>query len=130
MSNTQVWENAGMENKDHINVKLDQETLGIVIDTFSYMIENYNTSGVIDHASWIIEQEELEDTVAKLKPYAESNQNPVVIPMNYDDWNTYSRLVDYGGYAAPKQEDRVLLEGLYETYSDWEDEGMVPTGPL
>lgn len=122
-----------MENKDpitHINVQLDQEALETIINTFSYMAENYDTTGVIDHAAWIINKQELEDTVAKLKPYANSDANPVEIPMGYDDWNTYSRLIDYAGYAAPEQQDRELLEDLFDSYSDLEDEGMVPAGPV
>ena len=119
----------GSKGISHINVELNQESLEIIIDTFSYMAENYDAAGVIDHAAWIIEKQELENTAAMLKPYADSGQDPVDISMGYDEWNTYSRLVDYAGYAAPKQEDRALLEDLFETYSDWEDEGSVPTGP-
>ncbi len=111
-------------NQKQINVKLDRKALNVVMRTFSFMIENYNISGVIDHAAWIIEKKELKDSLAKLMPYVESGQNPVVIPMGNDDWNIFTRLVDYSGYAAPKQEDRALLEKLYEVYSDWENAGM------
>jgi len=97
-----------------IKMRLDQKILYVVIDVFSYMIENYNMTGVIDHAAWIIEKEELEIMIAKLKPFIRLEQKIIIIPMHEEDYNVFVRLIDYAGYIAPKQKDRALLESLYD----------------
>lgn len=112
----------GNKKTQQIVLRLDRHILNVVIDTFSYMITNYDITGVIDHAAWIIQKSELEAMVSKFKPFAELDQKLIVIPMNQEDYNIYVRLVDYAGYAAPKQEDRALLETLDEAYIDQDDD--------
>lgn len=104
------------------SLRLDRHILNVVIDTFSYMITNYDITGVIDHAAWIIQKSELEAMVFKFKPYAELDQKLAIIPIDEKDYNIYVRLVDYAGHAAPKQEDRALLETLYDAYMDQEND--------
>lgn len=111
-------------SENQTSVRLDRYAFKVVIDAFSYMIEHYNLTGVIDHAAWIIQKPELEVLVAKLKPYLERDQNLAIIPMTETEYIVYVRLIDYAGHAAPNREDRVLLETLYDAYLESEESQM------
>ncbi|NNE56307.1 MAG: hypothetical protein HKN32_09820 [Flavobacteriales bacterium] len=106
---------------DQTEVRLDRYTLKVVIDAFSYMIEHYHVTGVIDHAAWIIDKSELEAMVDKLKPHTHLDQHMAIIGMAEKEHNVYVRLIDYAGYAAPKQEDRAVLETLHDAYMESEE---------
>lgn len=108
-------------SQPQFEVRLDLYALNVVIDAFSYMIEYYHATGVIDHAAWIIEKSELEAMVELLKLHAHQDQNMALVPMAESDHDTYVRLINYAGYAVPKREDRALLEILHDAYMANED---------
>ena len=93
---------------------LERKLLSVALDTFAFMIENYHKADGIDHAAWIIEKRELEEILATLGPYASSDLKVPMLEMSEKEYDTFIRLIDYAGYAAPEQADRSLLERLYE----------------
>lgn len=101
-----------------ISLKLDQHVVRVVSETFSYMLNNYHITGVIDHAAWIIAQDELAEIISLFRPHLEAGRKVRVIRLKAKQYDTFLRLLDYAGFAAPKQADRAVLEVAYEAYLD------------
>jgi len=110
--------------QNQIYIAIDKKTLLIVFDTLSFMSKNYRVTGVIDHAAWIISEQNLHDTIEILKSYLHSKETVVLISMTLQQWNSYVRLVDYAGFSAPQQKNRAILEDLYDSYSDLENKDV------
>jgi hypothetical protein len=87
----------------------------IIQTAFSYMAENYRMTGVIDHAAWIIVEGELESLLPVFAPRDQALHH---VSFSSKEYDKFVRLVDYAGYAAPKQEDRALLEVIHECFLD------------
>jgi len=104
-----------------VRFALERKLLSVALDTFAFMIENYHKADVIDHAAWIIEKRELEEILVTLGPYASSGLKVPMLEMSEKEYDTFIRLIDYAGNAAPKQADRSLLERLYEICLERED---------
>ena len=102
-------------SQNHIKVWFHPFVEKIIHDAFSYMAENYHMTGVIDHAAWIIQEGELESL---LPTFAQSDPATRFSLFSSKDYNKFVRLIDFAGYAAPKQEDRALLEHVHECFLD------------
>lgn len=111
----------GNNKEPAIELRLDQHIVQVVFDTFSYMLENYHITGVIDHAAWIINEKELKAMIADLKPYYGAEIGVRFFSLSAQQYDTFVRLIDYRGFAAPKRVDRALLEDVHEAYFDSED---------
>ncbi len=109
------------EDGKSVELRMDSQTLSVTINALSYMSENYNIAGVIDHAAWIISREEVDSTLAVLQPYQQNREATSPIRMSRSQWNVLVRMIDYAGYAAPDLKDRILLEELYDLYSEYDD---------
>jgi|GEM_PF-2146449 len=105
--------------QSHSKVWFDPRLATIIRDTFSYMAKNYQMTGVIDHAAWIIQEEELENMLSN---FAVSDRVAHGVSFSPKAYNTFVRLIDYAGFAAPKQADRVLLELIHEAFLDSESD--------
>lgn len=102
-------------SQNAFKVWFDPHIKNLIHAIFSYMAENYHVSGVIDHAAWIIQEGELESL---LPTFAPLDQAPHYISFSSKDYDKFERLIDYAGRAAPKQEDRALLEHIHECFLD------------
>ncbi len=105
---------------DHRQLNIYKKTLSILLETLCYMSKNYHVAGVIDRAAWIISKEDVDNTISQLEDYAGSQKDILSITMTIQDWNRYTRMVDYAGYCAPEQKNRAILDKLYDGYSDSE----------
>ena len=103
------------DSQNAFKVWFDPHIKNIIHATFSYMAENYHVAGVIDHAAWVIQEGELESL---LSAFAPRDQAPLYTLFSPKDYDKFERLIDYAGYAAPKQEDRALLEQVHECFLD------------
>lgn len=103
------------DSQNAFKVWFDPHIKSIIHATFSYMAENYHVAGVIDHAAWVIQEGELESL---LPMFAPRDQAPPYTLFSQKDYDKFERLIDYAGYAAPKQEDRALLEQVHECFLD------------
>ncbi|MAM86180.1 MAG: hypothetical protein CME36_02595 [unclassified Hahellaceae] len=101
-----------------VSLWLDQRIVNVAYETFAYMLENYHTAGVIDHAAWIINEADLQKTLSMLEPYVTTAHRGVKLQMSTDGYDDFVRLLDYAGFAAPALADRALLEMVYEACSD------------
>tara|TARA_R110000772_G_scaffold208177_1_gene318664 strand:+ start:193 stop:876 length:684 start_codon:yes stop_codon:yes gene_type:complete len=102
-------------SQNHIKVWFHPHVRKMLHDSFSYMAENYHTTGVIDHAAWIVQEGELESLLPAFSP---RDQAPHYVSFSANEYDKFVRLIDYAGYAAPKQEDRALLELIHECLLD------------
>lgn len=105
------------DSQNHSKVWFDPHIANLIRDTFSYMAENYHMTGVIDHAAWIIQEGELE---SMLSNFTVSDRVAHGVSFSAQAYNKFVRLIDYAGFAAPKQEDRALLELIHEAFLDSE----------
>lgn len=103
------------DSENAFKVWFDPHIKNIIHATFSYMAENYHVAGVIDHAAWVIQEGELESLLSTFAPRDQAPPYTLFSPKDYDK---FERLIDYAGYAAPKQEDRELLEQVHECFLD------------
>lgn len=103
------------DSQNAFKVWFDPHIKNLIHATFSYMAENYHMTGVIDHAAWIIQEGELESLLSTFAPL---DQAPHYISFSSKDYDKFERLIDYAGHAAPKQEDRALLEQIHECFLD------------
>ena len=103
------------DSQNAFKVWFDPHIKNIIHATFSYMAENYHVAGVIDHAAWVIQEGELESLLSTFAPRDQAPPYTLFSPKDYDK---FERLIDYAGYAAPKQEDRALLEQVHECFVD------------
>ncbi|MCR9193331.1 MAG: hypothetical protein NXH88_01290 [Hyphomonas sp.] len=103
------------DSQNTFKVWFDPQVKNLIHATFSYMAENYHVAGIIDHAAWVIQEGELESL---LPTFAPGDQTPHYISFSSKDYDKFERLIDYAGYAAPKQDDRALLEHIHECFLD------------
>lgn len=103
------------DSQNASKVWFDPHIEKLIHATFSYMAENYHMTGVIDHAAWIIQEGELESL---LPAFAPRDQAPHYVSFSSKEYDKFVRLIDYAGRAAPKQEDRALLELIHECLLD------------
>ncbi|MEP0315158.1 MAG: hypothetical protein ABJL57_19570 [Hyphomonas sp.] len=103
------------DSQNAFKVWFDPHIKNLIHATFSYMAENYHMTGVIDHAAWVIQEGELESLLPTFAPRAQAARYTSFSSKDYD---RFVRLIDYAGYAAPKQEDRALLELIHECFLD------------
>ncbi|AFJ02713.1 hypothetical protein Q7C_1564 [Methylophaga frappieri] len=101
-----------------VSLWLDQRIVNVAYETFAYMLKNYHTAGVIDHAAWIINDADLQRMISMLEPYVTTAHRGVNLQMSTDEQDDFVRLLDYAGFAAQTLADRVLLEMVYEACSD------------
>ena len=108
----------------HINIELDQTTLGVVVDAFTHMLENPDevdlSMGNLSSLS------HLQGVTDKLKSY-QGSEDPVAIPMDFGDWTTYSPYIDYASTVVPNDEDGVVLEDLHYKYLEFDEQGQTPS---
>jgi len=102
-------------SQTHFKVWLHPHVRKVIHAAFSYMAENYHMTGVIDHSAWIIQEGELESLIPTFAP---SNPAARFTLFSSKDFDKFVRLVDYAGFAAPKQDDRAWLEQIHECFLD------------
>lgn len=111
-----------MTQKSEISIRLwiGEEVRNIISGTFAYMLENYNKAGVIDHAAWLIDSDELKRMTALVEPrFPEAKAIELEVSTRlYED---FMRLIDYAGFAALDLDHRKLLETIYDERIDPEN---------
>jgi len=108
----------------HIDVEFDQETLGIVINAFTYMI---NTPDTVDLSmGGLSSLGQLENLTDKLKTFRDSGGDSVNVPMDQGDWTVYEPYIEYACSVVPNPEDRYVLEDLRDYYEGLDNRGMTP----
>ncbi len=115
-----------MEKITSINVELDQETLGIVIDVFEHALENDDE---IDFSMMDLSPiEELRELTEKLKTYL-GDQDPAVISMDFNEWVTYEPYVYHADDLLISDEASAVMSKLVGKYMDWRKGGITPNTP-
>lgn len=104
---------------EFISLWLDQRVVNIAHETFSFMLENFHMTGVIDHAAWTISEKDLLEGLSMLEPHVTAEHRAVNIEMSEYVHDNFVRLLDYAGFAAPERADRALLETVHEACRDY-----------
>ncbi|MDF0665674.1 MAG: hypothetical protein P0119_06310 [Nitrospira sp.] len=114
-----------------INVELDQNTLGIVLRTFTYMRDHFDDPNAWDPAAQMISLDDINQILQKMTPYQNSGESPVVIPMNFHSWVNYTGLLHAVSNKIPQRDKRdyEILDDLLVKCGEMDNAGLVPTGP-
>ena len=115
-----------MAETEQINVQIDQNALGVVLDAFRSMRDT--PSGVDYSMQLTSSPERLACIISKLEEFVGSECGTVTIPMNDPEWQGFTSFIYYAGRHADclKPEVTDFLDDLEERYSDWEDNGFKP----
>ncbi len=106
-----------MNPKNYITVQLNKEILATVIAVFDKMIDDPEAidSSMYDLTEW----NQFLALTEKFKTLLKDSDNPVVIPMTFVEWATYSsyssHAFDLGDDLTP-EEEAIMAEANNEIY--------------
>lgn len=112
----------------YISVELDSETLDIVLDVFSQMVERRNE---IDFGMMDLEPfEKFEALIDKLKLYQNNEDSVAIIPMTSDEWSTYTPYVKHANDLVLDDHEGDLMADLSIKYKRVNTADALPSGPV
>ncbi|GJL84561.1 MAG: hypothetical protein DHS20C02_03360 [Micavibrio sp.] len=132
MTNQEQWKDANMEEITSINVPFERQDLDVVLRTLSAMSENWHDPRIIDQAAIMLSLDDIKNMIEKLKTQFDLGKDPILVPMDFSDWATYTNLIRSTDNSLPGLEnnDFNVLEKLHSQNIKWDEKGLTPTSSL
>lgn len=123
------WEHKDMPKNSDFTVTLTTTEYDQVLDTFKYMLKNFDAPSVIDKAAIMLKKEDLANIIAYLEEFTPETQK-TEIPMNFYNWAAYTGLLLYAERALPAGHAALqTIEKLNERNDELDEKGVAPSGP-
>ena len=116
-----------MTHINKIDIEFDQDALATLITVFEQMIEESEDIdfSMMDLSPW----DDFLKLVVKLKKYQASRENPVIVPMSFNEWFTYSPYVQHSFDIVLNDDEIEVMYRLDEFNLNLFADGLTPTGP-
>ena len=112
-----------MEQRSHINIKLNRAQLDVIVRAFDDILNNPDD---IDFSMGSFSSlHYLQGLNDQFKTF-QNGDDPVKIPMDFNDWTTFFPYLDHSRGAANDMQAAEILDKLFEKYLEMDERGITP----